>query len=186
MKNTAFIHNDGVCVFFNSKINIGKTAKVLYVFFNVVFIVFYIMLVSFTIPDKPTGGAIISIFVLLPAIYIFTLGKSTLWNFFGEEYIVINLKSISYSRNYGFFKTELKTIPFKRLNCQVNLDRTYEEESNGTLSFTDYNHNDVPIVIFTSSVFLPGDILDEVVDNLSVIYSIEHLTKTGENYIHLN
>ena len=137
-------------------------------------------------PDKPNGGAIISIFVLLPALYIFTLGKSTLWNFFGEEYIIINLKSISHSRNYGFFKTELKTIAFKRLNCQMKPDRIYEENSNGTLSFLDYNHNDLPIVIFTSGVLLPGDILDEVVDNLSVIFSKAYLTKSGDNFIHLN
>jgi hypothetical protein len=46
MKNTAFIRNDGVCVYFNSRINIGYTAKILYVVFNVVFVAFYIMLVS--------------------------------------------------------------------------------------------------------------------------------------------
>lgn len=185
MNNTAEITNDGVCVYFNSKVKISKLAKVILVLLNILALSLYVLILSSVMDDDPmTKGTIISCFLVLPSVYIFSIGLITLWNLFGEENIIINAKSISNRKYFGFFTTQWKVRQFRNLYYEIEIKK--EELKLGTITFIDHNQLDLPVPIFSSSVYVSEADLKELVNQLQVVFTIEHLTKDGNNYIHLN
>lgn len=185
MKNTASIYNNGESVFFDSKIRLPIGTKIILVLMNLLFLAMVVFL-TMAMSDDKTGGRTIIPYVILPAVYVFTLGRISLWNFFGEEQIIVNVKTIMHRKNFGFFQTSYKTIQFKKLRSCLNEEKIFNNRPYGTISFFDNTKLDIPVPIFSSSIYVPMDVLDEFYDQLDFVFCIEHLTQNTENSINLN
>lgn len=83
------------------------------VFANLAFVVVWVLLIQFMGQERSSGELLVG-FVLSLLLWGFTLGRYTLWHLFGEEYVVINRKSISYQYRYGLFQTHIQTIHLHR------------------------------------------------------------------------
>lgn len=183
MHNVAEIHNDGVSVYFNSAVIPKKSARIILIIINLLVLMLYIALLL-GIAGELKGGGLVSIFVIIPTLYAITLGKSTLWNLYGKEHIIISTNTITSYRDYGFFKTGIKQYPYKKLYYEIEIQR--EDKDLSTIHFINHTETGVPVILFSSAVFVPTNKLHELVEQLNVVFAIEHLTKDGENYIHLN
>lgn len=67
-----------------------------------------------TLGDGHHQGQLLVGFALSLLLWGFTLGRFTLWQLFGEEYLVINQQSISVQYRFGLFQTSLRTRKLHR------------------------------------------------------------------------
>lgn len=185
-KGKSSIHNDGTCVYFDSAVEIAPLTKLLLVVFNIAAVAFWFLLFSAFSEEKLTGGNIVTLFVVLPFIYCVSLGLITFWNLFGEENIIINVTSIGSRKKFGFFKTSWNLRQFKRLHYAIEPVEKKKGIDLGVIHFQDYTNMNMPVVIFSSSVHVPVQQLEQLVEHLDVVFAIEHLTDTGSDYVHLN
>ncbi len=182
MKNTASVFNDGECVYFYSKIKIGVGTKIYLILINL----FFVFIITLILSSIKLNGKQNLVVIVLPVLYIFSLGRISLWNFFGEEQIIINTNSIVHNKNFGLFTTSFKTIQFKKLKCVLNQEKEFNNIPFGTISFLDKTQLDVPIVIFSSSIYVPIQVLVELENQLEFVFCIEHLAHEDYDIIHLN
>lgn len=57
-----------------------------------------------------------------------SISTEYLWNFLGEERLIINTRSLSYQQHYGFFNTALQTISLNKKILIRAYDQTTENE----------------------------------------------------------
>lgn len=123
--------------------------------------------------------------MLLPIIFILALivfaVRYLLWNIYGQEFLVINPKSISYSRNYGFFKTKLNTILFDEMSIfPFSIDMKDVDEPIGKLHF----YNIVPDtklreLKLESSIAVPVSELEKLMDQISSLFQQDNIRSQG-------
>ncbi len=96
-----------------------------------------------------------------------------LWNLFGKENLIINTKSLSYYRDYGVYRTNLKTLKHKRLATGFEWARTFDNIEYGNLIFEKYNdENDLPEHLYTTSIILNFESIEKINKEISKIYEI--------------
>lgn len=183
MQNVAEVHNDGVSVYFNSAVIPKKSARIILIIINIIVLSLYAALL-WGVAGSLKGGEFVTLFVIIPIVYAVSLGKSTLWNLYGKEHIIISTNTITSYRDYGFFKTGIKQYSYKKLYYEIEIQR--EDKDLSTINFINHTETGVPVILFASTVYVPTNKLHELVEQLNVVFAIEHLTKDGDNYIHLN
>jgi hypothetical protein len=132
---------DGICVYATSKIKPNLVAIMILIFANLVFltVITFFAIEGLPIPAIVFGSA--ELFII----------KYTLWNFFGEERLIINDRSLSYQQHYGFFTSALHTIPFNKKIWIVDYDKvTQGNTSYVKFQFESYDKNSLPEVIYHS------------------------------------
>jgi hypothetical protein len=150
---------------------------------NVVVVSFIVLILSLLSGDGPEEHRSMAPYILLPAIYLATLGLVSLWNFFGEEQILINVKTIIHRKSFGFFAMPYATIPFRKLRSTLKQEKEFNGKPYGTISFYDNTQLDIPVCIFSSSVYVPMDVLEELTHQLEFVFRIEHLSQTADNSV---
>ncbi|GAA4466843.1 hypothetical protein GCM10023093_21600 [Nemorincola caseinilytica] len=130
--------------------------------------------------------SLFAIYIFLPLFYAITLGRLTLWNLFGREFVIINTKSLSYRRNYGFFTTQLKVLPFKDLHYTIKERGQRSGVDSGTLQFAHHNEQGLSVNLFTTSVVLPIKRLQELTEQVRFIFALERISDPEYDVIHLN
>ena len=185
--NNAVVFNDGNSVYFNSSVSVHRSTKVILIILNIAIAAFFGTLSVYMLSeDEVTKGTFFTVFVVFPAVYFLSIGLISLWNLFGKENIIINVKSIGWRKDFGLWKTPWNFKQYKSLYYCIVPQDTQDNTELGTIDFIDNSEMGVPIVIFSSSVNVPIEYLTKLVSELDVVFSIEHLTNDGENFIHLN
>lgn len=101
------------------------------------------------------GGKALPIVVAAFAVWIILVGRIAFWNLFGEELIIINMKSISCQRSYGIIQTGLRTYPYRRLRIAAIVTKEQNNFKYSKLQFYTYNEHDLPELLLESSIGLP-------------------------------
>lgn len=119
--------------------------------------------------------------VILAAIIFLSLPLKYLsWNLYGKEDIIINSKSISWSYDYGFFKTNLETIKIDRLGLGYEKVRTNDIEEIGRLLFYNYRAKDnLPEMVHQTTVLLSLNDIKEFSNQIDKIYENEFFNENG-------
>jgi hypothetical protein len=87
--------------------------KVLLVLGNLAFVPLWLGLMV-ALGEGHHQGQLLVGFALSLILWAFTLGRFSLWQLFGEEYLVINRQSISFQYRFGLFQTHLRTHKLHR------------------------------------------------------------------------
>jgi len=118
---------------------------------------------------------------------VFILNKKVFIFLFGKEYIIINTKSLSYYRDYGIYKTNLKTLRNNKLGTGFEWSRTFDNIEYGNLMFEKYNdENDLPEHLYTTSVVLKFENIEKIDKEISKLYKIKTNQEFGFHPISLN
>lgn len=169
MKNNYEISNDGINVYITLFVNshfIGKTILTVFV----LFLIGILCYLPFTVSEENISDSIFPFLIFGILVFVFPV-RYLLWNLFGKENLIINTKSISYSRDFGIYKTNLKTLNYKRLGTGFENTRTFENIKYGNLVFVKYNdENDLPEQIYSTSVVLNFESLEKIDQEISKIY----------------
>ena len=162
MQNKTSIQSNGQSLYINSKIVANKMGLATLGVFNILTIIFIIWV--FCQPEENTEFIKLKVGVLLLVMptYIFTLGKYTAWNFWGEERIIINTKCINYQYSYGIIVLNDVTIPFHNLSMDIIITDNTVNNERGEFILFDYDQFDLPFKIFTSTVALSKKDLETI------------------------
>lgn len=117
-KNDLYCHYDGVCIYATISVKPNIVAKIILSFINLFLLA---AITTFIIGDVIVAALAFSV------LEFFTI-KYTLWNFLGEERLIINTRSLSYQQHYGFFNTALQTISLNKKILIRAYDQTNENE----------------------------------------------------------
>jgi hypothetical protein len=135
------LHYDGICVYATSKIKLNLVAVVILTVANLVLLA---VITLFAIEGLPLPSIVFG----LAELFII---KYTLWNFFGEERLIINDKSLSYQQHYGFFTTALHTITFNKKIWIIDYDKVIQADTCYVkFKFQSYDKNSLPEIIYHS------------------------------------
>ncbi|MCB9310488.1 MAG: hypothetical protein H6567_10565 [Lewinellaceae bacterium] len=178
MKNRIKISTDGINVYATLDVNASKIGvRILGVMLFVEIIVVLILL-SQVKPDE-----IISMIIPIVLVLIFFIGlpiKYFLWNVYGKEELIVNAKSISWAYDYGFFKTNLKTVNYDRLGTGYERVQILNDEELGKLIFYNYRESDnLQEMIHSTTVLLKKDEIEVFDRKISEVFSNELLDSNG-------
>ena len=153
MKNRIHITTDGINIYSTLHVHASKVG----IWLLSLFICIEITLFIFGLFNLEELSFIDIFFPLIIAVAIF-LGLPIaylVWNIYGKEEIIINTKSVSWSYNYGFIKTNLNTVKFDRLATRYERIRDENEKELGRLIFYNYrNEDNLPEVIHQTTVLV--------------------------------
>lgn len=153
MMNELDMSSDGINLYVNIKVKANKLVIRIAVTVLILLISFILIGAIKESKDISTEAGIFAIIGIF--FFLYFPVKYLLWNLYGEEELIINTKSISYSYDYGWFKTKMETIEFVTLGVSLDEMRLDGKEYLGQLYFTAYDKNtQVPEVIHSTTVFL--------------------------------
>ena len=178
MKNELKIESDSNNIYTEFNLKASKAGKIILAI--MIFVIFG-LLIGLILNSKPKDikGMII------PIIFIITLLgfciKYLLWNIYGQEFIVINPKSISYKRNYGFFNTNLTSIIFDELSIlPLVIDMKDLDEPIGKLQFFNIDKDTkLSEIKFESTIVIPINELKKLISQISLLNQSETMRTKG-------
>lgn len=178
MKNRIHIKSDGINAYADLEVIASKTG----VRILGVFIALSITLITGLILTIKADEVKSMIF---PLILIITLClglplKYLLWNMYGVESLIVNTKTISWSYNYGFFQTNLKTVKYNILATGYEKVRGDGEREVGILVFYNYREEDnLPEVIHQTTVLLTKEEINIFDEQIFKIFELEFFNNKG-------
>jgi len=113
MGNSCEINQTGLNLHIWLRLRPRPWLKILLVLGNLAFVPLWLGLMV-ALGEGHHQGQLIVGFALSLLLWGFTLGRFTLWQLFGEEYLVINRQSISFQYRFGLFQTHLRTRKLHR------------------------------------------------------------------------
>ncbi|RMD95814.1 MAG: hypothetical protein D6816_19805, partial [Bacteroidetes bacterium] len=140
MKNKIEIDSDGINVFVMMNVKASRPGIItLSVFLILEIILISVLLWHFDFEE----ASLLVIFMLIGFAFFIGLPlKYLLWNLYGNEELIVNTKSISWSYDYGFFKTNLQTVKYDTLGTGYAKVRGDDDEELGRLLFFNYRKED--------------------------------------------
>ncbi|MFN8303276.1 MAG: hypothetical protein U0U46_12335 [Saprospiraceae bacterium] len=178
MKNIIKIYTDSVNVYATIQINASATGIRVLSVLVMLSLIFLVVLLSKIKPEEIPSMAIPIVLML-----IFMIGmpiKYLLWNRYGQEFLVVNTKSVSWSYDYGIIKTNLKTKTFDKLGIGYEAIRSAGENETGRLIFYDYNaKNNLPVIIHQTTALLSRKDLELLNNKVKYLFAIEFNTQNG-------
>ncbi len=171
MKNEYEINNDGVNIYLTLFVKSHPIGKILLSIFTLTLIILLIYIASTSsIKDEPQSVFGIIIF---GAFIFFVPFRYLLWNLFGKEHLIINTKTLSYNRDYGIYRTNLKTKYHERLGLGIEHTRTFENIEYGNLIFNTYNKDsDLPELLYSTSINLELKKINNIENEIEKLYDI--------------
>jgi hypothetical protein len=176
MKDKTAIYSDEICIYISICANSPLYGKIALLLADLLILCVLIFAIVLWIPGL----------LLVSALFLFFLGKYSLWNFYGKENLIINTKTVSYQHDYGFFKTAYTVVPFnKTIKLQVAPAKPIESKEL-LVKIWSYNDNDLPVEVYTTSL----TISEEDVIRLNTLIKQLFVDKMADEYmlphIHLN
>lgn len=185
MKNKFEINNDGINVYVTFFVNSHPAGKILISIFVLILIGLLIYLPT-TITNEELRDFIFPFLVFGILVFVFPV-RYLLWNLFGKENIIINTKSLSYNKDFGLYKTNLKTLKHNRLATGFEWIRTFENIEYGNIVFEKFNEeNDLPESLYTTSVALDKESIKQIDEEISKLYNIGNDEEIDFSNISLN
>lgn len=184
MKNRTELHFDGICLYIDSKVGAALPGKIILIMANLIGWTLFLY-AALSIPGEYLRDFIFPMIIFF-LILIFILGRYTLWNLWGAEFIRINNKSLSYFRSYGILQTSEKVIKLKTPGFRYEKIRYFEDVEHGILFICDYDDLDNPFEIFQTTVLISKLKIDEIFVILKKIYNPEESFDELKNIISFN
>lgn len=184
MKNNCKIQSDGICVFINSQVKAATTGKIVLILINLILWPFYLYLTVIVSVDNEKGMFLALLGILL--FLIFVLGRYTIWNFWGEEHVRINTKSINYYRSYGIFSTNETKINIQRLHWVYEKIRYFDDNEYGRIHFFDYDKDNDPKFVFETTILMRKTDAEAISNEIKIIYHNEYFEENSLPPITLN
>ena len=104
------------------------------------------------------------LFLVIPIRYL-------IWNLYGKENLIINSKTISYNYDYGFIRTNLKTIPFYHLGAGIELYKENKGIQEGKLILYNFRAQDnLPEIIHETTVLVNLEDVKEIDIEISKLF----------------
>lgn len=124
-----------------------------------------------------TGALLIGLSLLI----IIPLGRSFLWNAFGEEHVVINADSLVYQHNFGFSRTNEKTIVHNgTLSFDFEITNYDEKEKEGVLHIFEQGQNDSYTKLYSTAMRLTEEQAKEFIHNVESVFKQPNCASTFE------
>ena len=167
-KQSIFLDRNGVNVILKSEVK--PWVKSVLISLNLLMYSGLILLAIFG-SKEAIGGVLIGSLIMF-----FTLSRFTLWNVYGEETLIINKKSLSYSKEFKLFQTPLKSIMLNNgIHIEISDTFNVESESSAILYFYTNDDFDVLSEIYRtgikmeySSIIYLKHLVDELFDNSEI------------------
>ena len=175
--NDLQIKYDGICVYATTRLKANTTAKFIVSFINLLVL------------------AVITVFIMeeifLAAMAFFGLElfviRYTLWSLFGEERLIINVKSLSYQQHYGFFTTALQTINLNKRIIILPYDEVIEnDQTYMKFLFQSYTENNLPDIIYHSVLHVSKADFNKFIQQIDRLFVDEMANSYEMPPIHLN
>lgn len=178
MNNEMNMSSDGINLYVNLKVIANKTALRILGGFMIFMIILF---VTFAVKEAKDINTETGIFMLIGVSFFLYLPiKYLLWNIYGEEDLIINTSSISYSHDYGWFKTNLETIEFNALGITLDQMRLDGKSYLGQVHFTGYDKDTkVPEIIYSTTIFLNMNQIQELQIGISSLFKKEYFEDRG-------
>ena len=178
MKNRIEISSDGINAYAKISVNASQIG------INILsgFIVIEIIILSGLLWQIKSEASILMIILILIGISIFLVLpiKYLLWNLYGNERLIVNSKSISWSYDYGFFKTNLQTVKFNRLGTGYEKIKGDNEEEVGKLIFYNYREEDnLPEYIHQTTILLNKSEIEKFDEAILSVFENEFFNEKG-------
>jgi hypothetical protein len=178
MKNKIYTNTDGVNVYARIDVNASKPGIYILVILLITAFILFTIVLSQMPPEEITSMAIPLLLMLILCIGLPT--KYLLWNLFGSEELIVNSKSVSWSYDYGFFRTNKKTYKFDRLGTGFESVRGTLDNELGKLVFYNYREEDnLPELIHETTLLLQRKDIEELDDLIRDIFTDEFLDSGG-------
>lgn len=187
MANLCDINQTGLNLHIWLRLRPRPWLKVLLVLSNVAFVPFWLgMMVA--LGEGHHQGQLIVGFALSLLVWALTLGRFTLWQLFGEEYLVINRQSISYQYRFGLFQTHLRTRKLYRPVLYYELTHSARNgEASGIFHILQHPPGQPsPQPVYRSTIELGEQDLQAVVAGVSDLQLNEFNEKYGFAGVSLN
>lgn len=137
MKALVKIQSDGLNVHVIYKVKSKLIGRV--ILSMILILLLIIWTVAFSSIDGPESPKLIAGLMLPCSLSLFLTTKYLLWNSFGEELLIVNTKTVSYSYSYGIIRTNLKTISHNSLALNFKPTRKEGNFEYGDVLFINYN-----------------------------------------------
>lgn len=185
MKNNASVYFNGinVSVYLNiqSKL-IGKIALSGLIFI----VIFFFSYLLSSLDEKELISAFIPILIVSALIIYFPV-RYLLWNLFGKETLIISRKTVSFNYDYGFYSSNLKTIPFQNLATKIEIIKEIDHVKLGKLILINYNEaTDLPELLHETTILIPIEKLEEIDRFISELFYVQEDSSMIISDIYLN
>ncbi len=184
MNNKTILNFDGICIYIQSQVGSALIGKIILIIMNLIAWSAYIF-AMIQVPGEDLKTFIIP-FIIIFIILVFVVGRFTSWNLWGEEFVRINTKSLSFYRSYGFISTTEKVIKLETLSVSYEKVRFFNNVEHGRLLFFDYDELNNPVEIFQTAVLISKPKIDEILDTLHELFKSQHTDINKVNPFSLN
>lgn len=185
MNNTIHIESDNINLYVTLSVRsnpIGIILLKLFIFSLLALLTY----VTYGIDAEETGGLMIPIFLAF-GLFIYFPAKYLCWNLWGTEHITINTKALQYYYDFGFIRTNPKTVTFKQLGIGYEQVRGKDEDEIGKLLFINYRMEDnIPESLYETTVLGRKADLESLNNKIIELFDREHTEKHGFKGFHLN
>jgi len=176
MKNRVDVSTDGINVY--AKMIVRPSRIGLYLFGSLILI--ELMAFIWVFAQAESVEEIIHPIVLVLFVILYFAVKYLFWNLYGVEELIVNTKSISWSYDYGFYKTNLKTVNYNRLGTGYERIRFARGVEIGRLVFFNYRIEDnLPEFMHHTSVLISKEDLRKIEDQIMNVFDNEFNYKNG-------
>ena len=176
MNNKIEISSDGINVYARLKVNASSAG----VYILGALILTELLIFGWILLEVDSVKEIIHPAFLLLIFFFFFSVKYLLWNIYGSEELIVNTKTISWSYDYGFYKTNFITASHDRLGTGYEKIRRENGEELGRLVFFNYkNEDNLPEVMHHTTVLLKKEDIDWFDSHVSKVFENEFNHKRG-------
>ncbi len=161
MENKLEMNSDGINLYLTFSVRGNKKGLIVLGLLLIIVVFSFLYMAVHEAKEISTSNGLLMMLVLL--IFMWFPVKYFLWNLYGVEHLIINTATISYSHDYGWFKTNLETIEFNALSVDLDEIRLDGKKYLGQLYFFDFDEKTkLPEMIHSTTAFLTMDQILEV------------------------
>jgi hypothetical protein len=185
MKDNILIETDNINIYLKISVRSKKIGRILLTVIIILLIIFWIFAFSFV--DGNEKGKIIAGLFIPCSLSLFLSIRYLLWNIYGTENVIINTKTISYSYNYGFFQTPLKTLYFNQLAFNFKVTKKENDSHFGEIVFFQYNpKTNLPEILHETTIEIESKRYKEIEEMIIEIFKNEKVEPTDFSEYPLN
>jgi hypothetical protein len=133
MNNTINFHSDGTNVHITSSVHTSSSAKLFLTLVNIGILLLHAFFI-FEIEKHELKKLLIPT-IVSTLVFTYFPWRYWLWRFYGKETLTINNKDLTYSYDYGIFKTKKQTIEHSNLSTAFEPVRQVNGEECGNVHF---------------------------------------------------
>lgn len=178
MENKLEMNSDGINLYLTVFVRGHKKGLIALGLLLLVVVSSFLYLAVHDAKNVTTTNGLLMMVLLL--VFMWFPVKYFLWNLYGIEYLIINTATISYSHDYGWFKTNLETIEFNSLSVDLDEMRLDGKQYLGQLYFIDFDpKTKLPEIIHSTTAFFTMDQILEIQVGIASLFETSFNEERG-------